>query len=120
MSIYSTTVKSVGSMVSETADAGMYVLFGGNAPDALREYCFLVEVTPVQGQIAPGQTFTAGSSTFPITAVGDVVNTNLHQLGHMTVQFDGATTAPMPGTMVVANPGGALPELTAGTPITIA
>lgn len=39
-----------------------------------------------------------------MTAVGDVAEQNLRELGHITLRFDGQTAAEYPGTVHVAGP----------------
>ena len=50
MIIYENTVKSKGSLVGEFGD-GMFILFGDNAPDMLKDYCYGVDVVPTNATI---------------------------------------------------------------------
>lgn len=40
----------------------------------------------------------------PVTAVGEVAEQNLRELGHITLRFDGHREAEFPGTVHVAGP----------------
>ncbi len=52
--IYENKVKALGECVNEFKDANMFVLFGDNAPDEITDYCYHVDVTPLNGKIAAG------------------------------------------------------------------
>ncbi|HBH6790719.1 TPA: PTS sorbitol transporter subunit IIA, partial [Enterococcus faecium] len=54
---------------------------------------------------------------YVITAVGDVVQTNLNELGHITIKFDGSHEPELPGTMYVEDKE--MPHLRKGTIIKI-
>ena len=41
---------------------------------------------------------------YAVTAVGDVAEQNLRELGHITLRFDGHREAEFPGTVHVAGP----------------
>ena len=53
--IYENQVKAAGECVEEFKDAGMFIIFGENAPDEIKDYCYSVSVNPINGEIAPGQ-----------------------------------------------------------------
>ena len=55
MIIYENTIKSKGSLVGEFGD-GMFILFGDNAPDMLKDYCYGIDVVPTNATIEVGQT----------------------------------------------------------------
>ena len=115
--IYQTTVEEIGDQVDSFLDEGMFILFGSGAPDALKDYCYIVEITASTDVIQPGQQLRLGDEPFTITAVGEVARQNLDGLGHITVVFNGATVADMHGSIYVE--AKAPPKLTAGTVITI-
>ncbi len=117
--IYETEVTGAGPEAALFAEQDMLVLFGEEAPDMLKEYCYFVKVEPVVGEIAPGQAFLVNDVRYPITAVGDVAARNLGSLGHITVVFNGADTPHLPGAINVTNPGSTVPVLTAGDALTI-
>jgi PTS system glucitol/sorbitol-specific IIA component len=96
----------------------LFVTFGSDAPEALREFCFIVEVTKTSAPLAPGQMFTVDGQAYPITAVGDVARRNLDALGHITVNIDGGDEPKMAGAIHIRCDTPAL-EIEVGSVITI-
>lgn len=115
--IYENKVKALGSCVDEFRDENMFIIFGDNAPAELRDYCYCVDVNPVNGIIRTGQTLEVGGSSYKITAVGDEAPVTLAGLGHCTINFSGQDTADLPGTIYVENKP--MPVVTVGTVIRI-
>jgi PTS system glucitol/sorbitol-specific IIA component len=115
--IYRTRVGEIGDAVDSFLDEGMFILFGQGAPDALKDYCYIVDVTASADAIVAGQYLHLDDKAFTITAVGNVARQNLDDLGHITVVFNGATEAKMHGSVYVeaAKP----PKLRIGSVITI-
>ncbi|SJM71236.1 PTS system, glucitol/sorbitol-specific IIA component [Corynebacterium glutamicum] len=118
--IYQTEVTGAGPESGAFADQGMFVLFGEEAPDMLKEFCYFVHVNPVEGEIVPGLGFYINDTRYPITAVGDVAAKNLGALGHITIVFNGASKPHLPGAINVENPGDAFPVLVPGDTLRIA
>ncbi len=114
--IFSTTVEGIGAEAHTFAEAGMYILFGAGAPPTLADYCFNIELVPTTADIVVGQKLIIDGVVFPITAVGDVVRKNLDGLGHITLNFDGASKATLDGSMHVS---GDIPQLRVGSTISI-
>ena len=115
--IYENQVKAAGECVEEFKDAGMFIIFGENAPDEIKDYCYSVSVNPINGEIAPGQYVVIDGAEFKITCVGYEAPITLKGLGHCTFNFSGATEAELPGTIYVeAKP---MPEIKIGTKIQI-
>ena len=111
---YRTTVTAAGAEATAFIGEGMFVTFGENAPDALREFCFIIDATAQTSQdLEVGQVLVLDGTDYPITAVGDVARKNLDQLGHITVNVDGGSTPRMHGAIHVA--GSAMPELNVGS-----
>jgi glucitol/sorbitol PTS system EIIA component len=115
--IYHTVVGEIGDAVESFLDEGMFILFGQGAPDTLKDYCYIVDVTASTGDILAGQSLRLDDESYTITAVGEVARQNLDGLGHITVVFNGATEAKMHGSVYVetAKP----PKLTVGSVIAI-
>ena len=113
--IYQNKVKALGNCVEEFKDANMFILFGNNAPEELRDYCYSVDVVPLEGTIAAGQTLKIGDSAYRITAVGSEAPVTLAGLGHCTVNFSGQSTVELPGTIYVENKP--MPVIPVGTAI---
>lgn len=114
---YETKILEVGSEARGFKDINMAILFGDEAPDALRSSCFIIQVTKILEPIQAGDVMMFGNQAYTITAVGDEVNTNLGNLGHTAVVFDGATTPELAGSLYLeAKP---YPQLDVGTVIKI-
>lgn len=116
--IYRTTVQDAGPMAEAFVSEGMFVTFGVDAPEALREFCYIVDVNQTRATLAVGQQFTVDGRTFPITAVGEVAQRNLEALGHITVNIDGDTEPKMAGAIHIRCDGPA-PQITIGSVLTI-
>ncbi|MFT9056295.1 MAG: PTS glucitol/sorbitol transporter subunit IIA [Ethanoligenens sp.] len=115
--VYETIVTAMGSEVNSFQDEQMFILFGPQAPDTLRDYCYVIDVNSINGNIAPNQNATIDGQTYRITAVGDLVNKNLGNLGHVTFAFTGDKHAELPGTIYLENQP--LPVLQIGSKIVI-
>lgn len=117
--IYRTTVKEAGPQALAFVSEGMFVTFGEDAPDALREFCFIVDATATTAApIRAGQRLVIDGVEFPITAVGDVAQKNLDALGHVTINLDAAPVAKLHGA-IHADGGGKIPPLAVGSTIVI-
>lgn len=115
--IFQTSVYELGDQVDAFYDEGMFVLFGENVPDTLKDFCHFIDVNQVDGTISKGNTLVIDDAEFKITAVGEIAQSNLETLGHLTVVFSGASEAGLPGSICVeANP---MPKLKVGSKISI-
>ncbi len=119
---YHAVVQEVGPMVEEFLPHGILIFFGAATPAELREVSVIHDgsdlIAPVQvGDLlklaAPenGEGAAPQHAWFRITAVGDVANSNLAELGHLVIHFDGATTPNLPGTISVEPALEALPTV---------
>lgn len=117
MELLTTTIKSIGSQAHMFEEENMLILFGDNAPDDLKDFCYIIDVKPLASEIETGMTLSIDNQAYTITAVGDVVTKNLSDLGHITIKFDGKTAADLPGTLHVK--GAAFPVIEAGATLTI-
>ena len=114
--IYENKVKALGACVDEFKESKMFVLFGDNAPEEITDYCYHVDVTPLNGKIAVGQSLVLDGVSYKITAVGAEAPVTLAGLGHCSVSFSGQTEVELQGTIYVE---GTMPELHAGSTIQI-
>ncbi|MDE3316625.1 PTS glucitol/sorbitol transporter subunit IIA [Lacticaseibacillus zeae] len=114
---YETKILEVGSDARGFKDINMAILFGDEAPDALRSSCFIIQVTKILEPIQTGDVMVFGDQAYTITAVGDEVNTNLGNLGHTAVVFDGSTTPELAGSLYLESKP--YPQLDVGTVIKI-
>lgn len=115
--LYEDKIINIGPMAEEFKSEKMIILFGSEAPAELKDFCYIIDVKPVNGEIHPGQFVYVDGERFEITAVGSAVTQNLGNLGHITIRFDGSTEAELPGTLYLEDKP--LPLLAAGTEIKI-
>ncbi|MBN7274159.1 PTS sorbitol transporter subunit IIA [Ligilactobacillus pobuzihii] len=101
--IFATEVHEIGAEAKMFKDINMVILFGSAAPDALRPSCYIIDVTPVKGEIKKGMYLQINGHRYLITAVGGEVQTNLTNLGHIAITFDGSKEANLPGTLYIEN-----------------
>ena len=115
--IYENTVKDMGECAREFQEEKMFVIFGDSAPEEIKDFCYWVDVAPINGTIAPGQTLKVDGQSYKITAVGDEVPTTLAGLGHCSFKFSGQTEVELLGTVYVEDKP--MPEIKTGTVIQI-
>ena len=115
--IFSTKVLEIGAESADFKSIGMAVLFGDEAPDALRPSCFIIEVVPISEQITAGMKLEVDNQVYQITAVGGEVQTNRGRLGHTAISFTGAKEAKLPGTLYVEQ--GDYPDFKVGSVVRI-
>ncbi|WP_134705020.1 PTS glucitol/sorbitol transporter subunit IIA [Ammoniphilus sp. YIM 78166] len=115
--VYQTQIKKIGSSVAEFLGEKMFILFGDNAPAELADYCLLINIADIDGDIEPGDVVVLSNQEYKITAVGDAVKKNLGSLGHITLRFDGSDTPELPGTLYLEESDLLVPE--AGTSLQI-
>ena len=101
MIIFETKVNGYGENAAAFKEENMLVLFGSNAPADLADFCYIIDVNPINGEIEAGDILSLDGTEYTITAVGNVVKTNLTNLGHITLTFNGDTEAEVSGTLYV-------------------
>lgn len=116
--IYRTEVTDAGPLATAFLDEGMLVTFGADAPDELREFCFILAPSQTVAAIQAGQTLRIDGQAFTITAVGEVAQRNLDALGHITIKLDAAPEAGLAGAIHVA-PAATRPVLAVGSSLVI-
>lgn len=115
--IYSTKVKEVGKNTGEFLSTGMIVLFGSEAPPELRPYCFIIDRNPLHEPIEIGHILSINDVEYNIIEVGNQVNKNLRDLGHITIDFRGQVNDIMAGTLYVEKKS--IPDIQVGSEIVI-
>lgn len=115
--IYENKVKDMGEFAREFREESMVVIFGDSAPEEIKDYCYWVDVTPINGTIAAGQKLVIDGESYKITAVGDEVPVTLGGLGHCSFKLSGQTEVELLGTIYVEEKP--VPELHAGSVIQI-
>ncbi len=99
MSLYNVEITKVGECASDALGDDMLILFNESVPADAAEFCFVHHHDELRGEIVVGGNVVIDGWTYPITAVGDAVNQNLGNLGHITLRFDGAETADFVGSL---------------------
>ena len=99
---YTTTVLEVGPDAPAFLAEKMAITFAGDAPESLRSYCIIIEKAQFSGTLAVGDTVRIDDQTWTITALGEVAEKNLANLGHVTLVFDGDSEPRMPGAVHLA------------------
>lgn len=115
--IFHTEVIEFGEQVEAFFEEGMFVLFGENVPDTLKDFCYFIDSKDVDGTMKAGDRLIIDGNSYEITSVGEIAQKNLENLGHLTVVFNGAKEAGLPGSICVeAKP---MPKLIMGSKISI-
>lgn len=115
--IYENKVKDMGECARDFSEEKMIVIFGDSAPEEIKDYCYWVDVMPINGTIAVGQTLKIDGESYKITAVGSEAPVTLAGLGHCSFKFSGQTEVELLGTIYVEEKP--VPELHAGSVIQI-
>ena len=114
---YATTVTAVGEQVAEFVGQGILIWFAEGAPEELHFFTVLHRPTVTTGGVRPGDLVRIDDKAFRVTAVGDVANQNMVNLGHMDLKANGAADAPLPGDICLEELP--LPEPRPGTTLLI-
>ncbi len=104
-------------MAKEFLNEKILILFGDEAPAGLKDYCYGVDLNPLDGEIRTGDRVLFDHAAYRITAVGSLVQKNLVDLGHITMKFDGSNQADLAGTLYLENKK--VPQIDIGTKIEI-
>ncbi|AIR06215.1 MULTISPECIES: PTS glucitol/sorbitol transporter subunit IIA [Cedecea] len=102
--IYQTTITHIGRCAREALEDNMLITFREGAPADIQDYCFIHCHGELTGKLKPGIGFELNGQHYAVTAVGDVAQQNLQELGHITLRFDGEAQAEYPGTVHVNGP----------------
>ncbi|RMC46092.1 PTS sorbitol transporter subunit IIA [Lactobacillus sp. ESL0230] len=113
--VFKTIVKEIGKEAQQFKSINMLIFFGEQAPNELRDSCFIIADHNLASKIKEGMTLKIGAIDYQITAVGDEVNANLQNLGHIAVKFTGEKKAELPGSLYVEKK--AFPKIEIGTEI---
>jgi PTS system glucitol/sorbitol-specific IIA component len=114
---YATTVTAVGEQVAEFITQGLLIWFAEGAPEELHFFTVLHRPTVTTGGVRPGDLVRIDDKAFRVTAVGEVANDNMVNLGHMDLKANGAAEAPLPGDICLEELP--LPEPRPGTTLVI-
>ena len=94
---YASTVTAVGEQVPEFIGQGLLIWFAEGAPEELHFFTVLHRPTVTTGGVRPGDVVRIDDRAFRVTAVGEVANENMVNLGHMDLKANGETEPPLPG-----------------------
>lgn len=86
--IYQTTITHIGACATMALEEQMLITFREGAPADIEEYCFIHNHGELAGTLQPGAELQLGEQRYPVTAVGEVAEQNLRELGHITLRFD--------------------------------
>lgn len=114
---YVTEVVAVGELASTFFDAGIIVLFDEDVPEELADFAVVHRPTVTVGGVAPGDRIHLGDEVVRVLAVGDVVDENLINLGHLSLKRNGEHEAALPGDVCCDE--GPIPALAPGDEIRI-
>jgi PTS system glucitol/sorbitol-specific IIA component len=117
MNKYVSTVIAIGDMVEALLQQGMMVLFDETAPMELKEISIIHTGGPLAKEVKNGDFLVLGNLTYTITAVGEIANKNLKNIGHVCLKFDARTLPELPGDIHLK--GEKLPLIIVGDTITI-
>lgn len=104
VSLYQMEMTFVGGFVEAYLQENKLILFAEPVPPDIAEYCAVHRPGILDGVLIPGLGVKINDVTYQITAVGDVATANLKQLGHITLNFDGAIDAELPGMVHLCGP----------------
>lgn len=100
--IWHTTITRIGLSAADALSDQMLILFREGVPADIEAFCFIHCHGKLRGALLPGAQLELGQARYLVTAVGAVAQQNLRELGHITLRFDGRTTASYPGMVHVA------------------
>lgn len=86
---YTTKIVELGSMAEAFRQDGMIIMFNENAPEELRDYCALHRGNELTDTVAIGDVVQVGTGKYNVVYVGDQVQKNLKDLGHICLRFNG-------------------------------
>lgn len=119
-----TRVTDVGPEVADLAEGGVVILFADGSPPELAEVSVLhkTETGPSDDAPTKGASIAIGGVTTAITAVGPSAWSKVKEIGHVVINFNGASEAERPGEICAApvDPEALVAELKTGALIVVA
>lgn len=97
--IYSTRIDKVGEKATDFLEAGMFITFKDDAPQELKDYCFVHQENNLVEDIKENDILCIDNENYIVEFVGEAVNKNLNDLGHITFNFQGETETRAAGTL---------------------
>lgn len=115
--VYKTVITNIGKNAKEFFSHNMFITFKGDAPEELIDYCFIHDENVLYTDIHKKDILKIDGKAFEITAVGEAVNPNLKELGHITLKFTGENEANVAGTLFIESSD--IPSIEIGSVIEI-
>jgi PTS system glucitol/sorbitol-specific IIA component len=119
-----TRVTEVGPEVADLAEGGVVILFADGSPPELAEVSVLHKAESGPSDDAPtaGASIAIGGVTAAITAVGPTAWSKVREIGHVVINFNGASEAERPGEICASevDTEALVAELKTGTVIVLA
>ena len=113
------TVTAVGSQALDATDP-LVILFGEDATPALRDIAVIQRFASAKAQAAlvvkRGDQLMIDAVTYTITRVGQLANTNLQTIGHVSLIFTEIPDQPMENALYLEPQ--VKPQLTVGSQLT--
>src|SRR5262245_33749604 len=113
-----TRVTEIGPEVADLAEGGVLILFAEGSPPELAEVSVLHQAEIGPGGDAPtaGASIAIGGVTAAITAVGPSAWAKVREIGHVVINFNGASQAERPGEICASevDPAALVAELKTG------
>ncbi len=97
--IYSTRIDKIGEKATDFLEMGMFITFKDNAPQELMDYCFIHQENNLVEDIKKDDVLCIDDETYTVKCVGEAVNNNLKELGHITFNFQGEEEVKAAGTL---------------------
>jgi PTS system glucitol/sorbitol-specific IIA component len=114
---YHMRVVEIGPLVPEFLASKILVFFKVGAPPELAEFSILHEPGDFISDVEIGDRIVVGEADYRVTAVGDVANKNIRELGHLIMKANGLSKPELPGDVCVE--AKELPAINVGTIISI-
>ena len=102
--MYKSVVTEVGDLALAFEEEKVSILFGPQAPQELKEIAIIHEsiIADSEESIIEGGVFNVDDQQYKITAVGSAANTNLRELGHISIYFSEPELEILPGAVFVS------------------
>lgn len=97
MTKYEATVVDIGVMVDELLRQGILILFDKTAPPELQEISVVHTGATLEEDVEAGDLIILGDFEYKVTAIGEIANRNLRNIGHACLKFDGRSSPELPG-----------------------
>lgn len=117
--IWSSTVTRIGDDAPEMIEEGVIILFAEPVPDALADVSLVHSGGQKQSRdITPGDVIAIGEQSFEVSALGELANGNLAELGHVVLYVNQPDQQLLPGAILATGPAVQIPEIGATMTVT--